>query len=215
MRDLRPEVRNSVLVRVCLTSVFAFLAVSVCPAAEIICFEAESAAEVAEPMRITDATKEPEESRWPMVQGSSGKKYLEIPQGTNETNEAGTEDETAERSGKKGDKLKEKPGHAVFTFEVRKPGRYYLWCRVWWLDTCGNSFFMSMDKGTRFVFGDDRTCGCWHWVKIRVKLAHLKLAEGKHTLKVMHREDGVRLDQILLVNDRRYVPVGVEDVTGE
>ncbi len=72
---------------------------------------------------------------------------------------------------------------------------------------------MSVDGNRSFSFGQDGTFKCWHWVKGPRRLKQLELKKGVHTLKLMNREDGVRVDQILLTTDRRYVPVGTEQAT--
>ena len=63
-----------------------------------------------------------------------------------------------------------------------------------------------------FLFGEDATYKTWHWVKYPVSrtVKPLNLTEGKHTLTFFNREDGVRLDQILLSADKRFVPMDIE-----
>jgi len=41
----------------------------------------------------------------------------------------------------------------------------------------------------------------------------LKLTAGEHTLRIQNREDGIKVDQLLLCDDPGYVPVGVEETT--
>lgn len=151
-------------------------------AAVKICFEAESA-----------ATRE-----WPMavltngVTGASGA-YLEIPEGS-------------------GNPPKLEAGQASFTFDVPQDGLFTLWCRVWWDGECSNSFTVRVDGQPGFLFGEDATYKTWHWVKYPVSrtVPPIKLAKGKHVLAFHNREDGVRLDQVLLSADKRFVPVDRE-----
>jgi hypothetical protein len=160
-------------------------------AAELICFEAESADALTAPMRRVDTAQPPPEAK--VIAGAAGGQYIEIPEGAGKPPEVG--------------------GDATFTFDVAKAGQYVLWCRVWWLDGCGNSFGMSIDDAKEFTFGQDGTHGKWHWVQAPKGLSQLELKPGRHQLKVTNREDGVILDQILFVNHKRYVPVGIETVT--
>ena len=155
---------------------------------ETLCFEAESAQEIQPPM--TNAKIDETESGDEKV---SGHRYLEIEQGV-------------------GDPPKVK-GIAKITFEVNHNKRYYLWCRVWWLDACGNSLGLHVDDAKEFTFGEDRTFKSWHWIQAPKRLAQLELENGEHTLTLAQREDGVRIDQILLTTNKRYVPVGVEKIT--
>jgi len=102
---------------------------------------------------------------------------------------------------------------AVLRFAVEREGTYRLWCRVWWLDECGNSLTLVIDKSEPFVFGQDTTYKVWHWVRAPKRLGQLTLSEGEHTLTIRNREDGVLIDQILVTRNPRYVPVGIETVT--
>lgn len=156
-----------------------------------ICFEAESGTTVVEPMRITDAAGT---NAATAVPGASGGKYLEIPKGA-------------------GNPPKVEAGEARFAFEIDTPGDYTLWGRVYWLSACNSSFTIQLDDSLPFTFGKDATFDAWHWVKQPPRLKQMTLAKGPHTLTIRNRQDGVKIDQILMVLDKRYVPVGVEDVT--
>ncbi|HON46196.1 MAG: hypothetical protein KBI41_08615 [Kiritimatiellae bacterium] len=147
-----------------------------------ICFEAESATAVEAPMVVVSNG----------VEGASGA-YLEIPEGA-------------------GNPPKVEAGKAVFTVDVPEDGAFTLWCRVWWEDECGNSFTVKIDDQPAFLFGEDATYKTWHWVKYPVARTTppIKLAKGSHTLTFHNREDGVRLDQVLLSADKRFVPVEIE-----
>lgn len=174
------------------TAVFALglLLDSHAMAGDKICFEAEDMEIISEPMALVDAAKASDKA----VKGASEDKYLEISQG-------------------KGNPPKVTTGEAAFIFDVQMEGRYYLWCRVWWDDECGNSFTMRIDDALPFSFGEDATYNCWHWVRALKGLKQLDLSKGKHKLTIHNREDGVRLDQILFVMDKNYVPVAVETAT--
>lgn len=106
-----------------------------------------------------------------------------------------------------GEKLK--TGHAFIDFEVKEKGDYCLHLRAWWPDACGNSMYVSVDDSKKKVWIEDATVKHWHWVKARRKT--FLLDKGKHTIKVMNREDGARFDQILLTTDKEYVPQGTEE----
>lgn len=160
-------------------------------ASDPVCLEAENAAALSQPMVVIDARQK--QGR-PVARGASADRYLEIPQGS-------------------GNPPKMTNGQAVLEFRVNDSGMYYLWCRVWWLDECGNSLSMNVDGGPAFTFGQDATYKTWHWVRAPRRLKQLKLKPGEHRLRIRNREDGVKLDQVLLTADKRYVPVGVEDVT--
>lgn len=165
--------------------------------ADTLCFEAESASEVILPFRITVASEETYKTNKTLIKGASGNSYLEIPEGT----------------GAKKDK--DKTGLATFTFQVTESGDYLLWCRVWWADECGNSVMVSIDGAKPFTLGQDTSYRSWHWIKSEVKIPQLRLEKGQHVLKLLEREDGIAIDQMLITSDRSYVPVGIEELKGE
>jgi hypothetical protein len=159
----------------------------------MVCLEAESATKLTPPMRLVEIAKPPADAKTSPVAGASGGKYLEVPEGAGKPPAVG--------------------GDATFTFETAEAGTYFLWCRVWWPDGCGNSFSISIDGAPEFTFGEDATYKSWHWVKAPPKLKQLELAKGIHAMRIANREDGAILDQILLVKEKRYVPVDIETVT--
>ena len=161
----------------------ALIGTAFCATAQSVCFEAEAAADLEEPLvkTVSDADQ------------VSGGAFLEIKQGAGDPPNAN--------------------GAGKITFEVPESKRYYLWCRVWWLDACGNSIGINIDDAKAFTFGQDRTFKSWHWVQAPTKLPQFELEAGEHTLHLSHREDGVRIDQILLTANKRYIPVGTEKIT--
>lgn len=182
--------------RLCLLA--ALVAVPACPrvwAQSIICFEAESSADVSAPVKAARPGTRSPATDAQALRAASGRGYLEIPEGSGNPPEI-------------------KAGSARFAFDIREAGKYYLWCRVWWDNECGNSLRIGIDEARSFTFGQDATYKRWHWVKAPPRLKQLNLSRGGHALTVLNREDGIKLDQLLLVNSRHYVPVGIEESTG-
>lgn len=168
-----------------------------CPrgsAADIVCIEAESAGEIKAPMKVSRAGKATPGASWQPVKDAAADRYIEVPQGKGNPPEVTT-------------------GQATWTVTLQDSGKYYLWCRVWWVDECGNSLTVQLDDGTPFTFGQDSTYRSWHWVKSPPRLSQLKLKKGTHKLTIKNREDGIRIDQVFLTDDRGTVPVGAETVT--
>lgn len=155
-------------------------------AGDIVCFEAETAAAVTRPVTVVTAPAAPADE--PVRKEASGQAYIEIAEGAGKPPEVG--------------------GDAVWRFSAGE-GEYIFWARVWWLDSCGNSLRIIIDGGRPFLFGQDGTYKSWHWVKGM----KVKLTAGTHELKIENREDGVKVDQILLAPDADYVPTGIEDTT--
>jgi hypothetical protein len=161
-------------------------------ASDRVCLEAESSSPITAPMRAVNALDATNVST--AVAGASGDRYIEIPKGA-------------------GNPPRINEGEARLAFDIDEPGDYTLWCRVYWLSECNSSFTMAVDDALPFTFGKDATYNVWHWVKAPPRLKQMTLTKGTHTLTIKNRQDGVKLDQVLLVNDRRYVPVGAEEVT--
>lgn len=155
--------------------------------------EAESATTVEPPMVLVHKDAVPENVKF--IAEASGDAYLEIPQG------AGNPPENPN-------------GRAVLTLEVPADGAYTLWGRVWWEDECGNSFLVQIDDNPPFLFGENATYKAWHWVRYPVARTAkpIQLKKGTHTITFLNREDGVRLDQVVLSADKRFVPIEREPV---
>lgn len=147
-----------------------------------VCLEAEAARDVQAPMAIAKADPA-RDGRDPM----SGDACLVVPEGAGKPPKVG--------------------GSAVLDFEVAEAGTYVLWTRAWWTDRCGNSVSVAVDDGKPCIV-EDSTYKSWHWLKL--KAVTFNLSAGKHRLKLLNREDGVRLDQFLLTTDAGFVPVGIE-----
>lgn len=158
-----------------------------------ICVEAESATTNEAPMVVVAMTNPPAGIK--SMEGASGNAYLEVPLGAGKT-------------------PKVKAGTAKITIEIPADGAYTFWLRTCWEGECSNTLLVQVDNQTPFLVGADSTYHSWHWVKYPVSkmVAVPTLTKGAHTLTILHREDGVRLDQLLLTSNPRYVPVGGEKV---
>ena len=152
-----------------------------------ICFDAQDANRIEPPVRIWDGGEDSADRK--VAAAASGGKFIEIPEGAGDPPQVG--------------------GEAVYEFEIAQPGRYRFWGRAWWPNSCGNSFTWILNDDNPFVFGRGGTHEHWHWVRGMM----VTLQPGRHTLRVLNREDGARLDQILITRNLRFVPTGIEEVT--
>ena len=98
-------------------------------------------------------------------------------------------------------------GQAAYTVSIPESGRYTVWLRVRWEDGCGNSISLryGADAQERVV-GQDAVFGVWHWIS--VGLHDEPKAPCERVLTLGEREDGVAVDQILLVRDTAFMPSG-------
>jgi hypothetical protein len=102
-------------------------------------------------------------------------------------------------------------GYAEFIFEVPQAGNYVIWGRILANNGSNNSFFVSMDDGN-FSLWSTAKSKKWIWDQVSSRGGAdpvvYYLQAGEHTLTIKQREDGTKLDKILITNDFGYVPEG-------
>ncbi|MFP4250276.1 MAG: hypothetical protein ACLFU7_11500, partial [Armatimonadota bacterium] len=98
-------------------------------------------------------------------------------------------------------------GSATFTFEAPTDGVYTFWGRTMGLDGKSDSFFVKLNDRDEqeWHVGHGRDGLEWRWVPLS-SLAPTRLAAGEHTLRIHSREDGTRLDTIIVTNDPFFTP---------
>ena len=173
-------------------------------AADPVCLEAEAAESIVLPAKVMGISTAVSDDDKKVAQAASGEKCVEIRRPKKSKGDTNVKSKPPCFDAKTGTNV------VSLAFEVDKDDRYALWCRVWWSDECGNSFFMTIDDTPVFTFGQDGVYKRWHWVRASKRLKQLVLTKGEHSLKIKIRETGVRLDQLLFVRDPKYVPVGIE-----
>jgi len=102
-------------------------------------------------------------------------------------------------------------GSTVVPFTVGSAGTYKVWGRVIAPTDDDDSFWVRLDNGTWTDWNDITAGSSWHWAPVTddtksnaVVLSDL--AAGAHTITVAYREDGARLDRVLITNDLTLVP---------
>jgi hypothetical protein len=104
-----------------------------------------------------------------------------------------------------------RPGPVMATYEVKisEPGGYIMWGRVIAVNKESNSFFVQVNDGSNNLW-EVETGKKWHWdvINSRDMADPVKffLTEGTHTIKVRLREDGTKLDKLLLTNRINFIP---------
>ncbi|MBD3292843.1 MAG: hypothetical protein GF393_07975 [Armatimonadia bacterium] len=98
-------------------------------------------------------------------------------------------------------------GRATFTFDVPKAGVYTLWARTMGLDGKSDSFFVALDEGEEEQWHIPRggEAPQWRWATVSM-LAPVRLDAGEHTLHIRSREDGARIDTIIVTDDPFFTP---------
>ncbi len=102
-----------------------------------------------------------------------------------------------------------KYGGALFEIEVPQAVQCKIWVRCWWDGSCGNTLNLQVNDEPRSVtIGNDGTYHTWHWLE---SPKTYNLSAGKHTIRILNREDGIAFDQILITSDMEYYPQEIEE----
>jgi glucose/arabinose dehydrogenase len=102
-------------------------------------------------------------------------------------------------------------GRVAFSFDVTEAGAYKVWGRVITPNVGGDSFWIRMDDGGWTAWNGIPLGGSWHWDDVddsQDRAIEYNLVPGHHTLTVAYREDGTRLDRILITNRLTFTPTG-------
>jgi Zn-dependent metalloprotease len=128
---------------------------------------------------------------------ASGGKYIQVAAGNNSN--------TSPPAG----------GHALLPFAVTVAGSYKVWGRVIAPTTADDSFYVRIDTGAWMSWNGIPAGTTWHWDDVHnggtasTPAATFTLAAGNHTLEIAYREDGARLDRLLVTSDAAFVPTGL------
>jgi hypothetical protein len=106
-------------------------------------------------------------------------------------------------------------GQATYHFNVSTAGTYRIWGRVIAPTPNDDSFWVRMEKagtpGSTLVRWNDITPGAnWHWALVindgETQPKQFNLAAGEHDLQVSYREDGAKLDVLVVTSDTSFNP---------
>ena len=106
---------------------------------------------------------------------------------------------------------------ASYEVTITEADSYKLWGRVITPNDSDDSFWVQVDDGTdqkwHIVVGSS-----WHWDYVDHNNfgsgtpSLFNLSAGTHTIKIKWREDGTKIDKLVLTNDMSLVPSGVGEV---
>jgi len=150
--------------------------------------EAEDADTIVAPLVVADDEK------------ASGKRFIEAPNGAGNAYNP------------------ENTVMATYTVTITRAGAYVLWGRVQARDRRDNSFFVQTDESQDNMWEVEPGV-TWHWDQVNDRFGPdpvmFTLAPGVHTIRIKLREDGTKLDKILLTNDTHSVPRGEGALVGK
>ncbi len=103
-------------------------------------------------------------------------------------------------------------GKATYNVNIKKAGDYLLWGRVIGPGPYDDSFFVEIDsKGLNLWDMGGQTS--WNWQVVRNRgdkdAKVFSLSKGAHTISIRQREDGAKIDKLLLTSDKHYTPSGM------
>ena len=88
-------------------------------------------------------------------------------------------------------------------------GNYVIWARLISRGGKDDSFFISVDNGA-YALWDTQYASVWAWDKVRNRGGQnpvtYSLEAGQHNLIIKQREDGTKIDSIIITNDLHYNP---------
>jgi chitodextrinase len=105
-------------------------------------------------------------------------------------------------------------GVATVTLEVPVTGSYRFWSRMMSSGANNDSFTLDVDDTTcGIVVGDSALpASSWVWVDYQSATTsnkiNLSLTAGRHTFKLYGRENGVKVDRVILSADQTCIPTG-------
>jgi hypothetical protein len=109
-------------------------------------------------------------------------------------------------------------GSATTTQTISSVGTYRVWSRIMTgVASTDNSYSLEIDGANCYVVGDNTSipANTWTWVDYQngstTSKIDVSLSAASHTFKMIGREDGVKVDRIIVTTDTACVPTGTGD----
>ncbi|MEN9580828.1 MAG: hypothetical protein RJA70_3837 [Pseudomonadota bacterium] len=105
-------------------------------------------------------------------------------------------------------------GRATYSFTATSAGTFRLWGRTITPSVSDDSFWVQVDNGTWAKWNLIPRATTWAWDDVHhdnngsLTQLTFALTAGAHTIKVAYREDGTKLDRLMITNDLAFVPSG-------
>ncbi len=101
------------------------------------------------------------------------------------------------------------PGSATYALEIESSGTYSIWGLIQGPTDVDDSFHIRVDGGAWIAWHVPRN-NAWTWAQVRrpgvSSPFQVTLTAGTHHLAIAQREDGTKLDKLLVTNDPTLVP---------
>jgi hypothetical protein len=110
-------------------------------------------------------------------------------------------------------------GSMTSTLNIPSTGTYRIWSRIMSGNTStDNSYFLEVDNTNCYIVGDNDAsipANTWTWVDYQngttTSKIDLSLTAGNHTIKMIGKEDAVKVDRVIAATDTSCVPTGTGD----
>lgn len=108
-------------------------------------------------------------------------------------------------------------GTATLTTSVDVATSYKVWSRINAGGDASNSYYLQVDDQCAVSVGDQAgmAANSWTWVDYKdgntTSKTTFNLAAGNHTLKLIGKEAGLKLDRLIITNDLTCIPTGTGD----
>ena len=94
-----------------------------------------------------------------------------------------------------------------YDVNVTNGGDFFLWALVNAPDTGGDTAYVSVNGGADIQLTASGTPGTWNWVRLSATASAIN--GGVNTLKVKVREDGLKIDKLVLTKSGSLTPSGI------
>lgn len=106
---------------------------------------------------------------------------------------------------------------AISAITVNSPSTYRVWSRIMGQGDSANSYWLQVDSSCAITVGDlvGFPTNSWTWVDyqngVSTNKISLTLSPGTHTIKMIGKEPGVKLDRLILDSSATCLPTGTGD----
>jgi hypothetical protein len=94
-----------------------------------------------------------------------------------------------------------------YDVQITNGGDFYVWALVNAPDTSGDTAYISVNGDPDATLTATGTAGTWNWVRLSAMASPINA--GRNTLKVKVREDGLKIDKLVLTRSSSFAPAGI------
>lgn len=113
--------------------------------------------------------------------------------------------------------LPQNAGSVVASLTIPADATYTVWSRIKAENEINNSYFLQIDDSCPYIVGDSSAISkdSWSWVDYQngnpQQKTQISLRQGTHIIKLIARENGVKIDKLLFLSDTSCIPADLGD----